>query len=461
MKDSEPKPLAFIDYLPKPVRTLCGVAGFAMIAACGGGTPQEGKSSSGNASVAGGDLLNLPFPDDRAMNIQQGFLDDDGATHGGIDYIKGNIDGSPNWFTFPVLAAADGQACLNPPKREGNAVFIQHMINGATFFSYYGHLQDNLSKDIPECSSGKPKSVKKGEKIGDADSTGTPYLHLHFQVNDFQGNPVDPYGLNAKRDRYPKPDFSDGKECGPNALFAKCYENSGGTIIGASGPTQRTQTDSIRSATIVPTIKLTPTEVSNPTISATKTAISAWLGLIDYDLSGPYEVRSTPGNPYITARTGTREYHIKPQTPMSVAELYSEGKFTEKITRFSWNMHFTNIIGNRANTPDDAVGDAQVKIVRVDVSETPAENPAVRQNRLDSKITWQGTGIVRIIYKCNSNYNNGRIVVSTPDWLNSSTEFLITEQNRVWKASGGIITGSGFPGATKPIDSQLFPASCN
>lgn len=273
------KPIPFIDHLPKPARYLCGAAGFAMIAACGQGTPPKKESPSPiNTQTVADSLLGMPFPDDKDMNIQQGFLDDDGVIHSGIDYIKGRIDASP-WQPFRVLAAADGQACLNPPKREGNVVFIQHIISGVTFHTYYGHLEDGSSEAIPECSSGKLKPVKKGEKIGNAGSTGTQWLHLHFQVNDFQGNPVDPYGIDGRRDKYPDPNFSNGKACGPKALLARCYQK-GGVVIGAPGQPNRTQEDKIIAATIEPTKppEIKPTVVTDAGPLATFTETNTPLG---------------------------------------------------------------------------------------------------------------------------------------------------------------------------------------
>lgn len=217
-----------------------------IIAACGGEktTTNENQSLSNPENLPPFAALNMPFPKDPKMQIQQGWLYTESTTqdgrreHGGIDFIKGSIDNSRTWKSFSVTAAADGNACANPPSREGNAVLITHEIGdtpiGAT---YYGHL-NKIEKDIPACNDKKktPKIKKQGEKIGDAGSTGAvdqSWIHLHFQVNDANGNPVDPYDLQDERDIYPHPSFSDvnKKPCGPKALFKGCYPK--GMVIAA------------------------------------------------------------------------------------------------------------------------------------------------------------------------------------------------------------------------------------
>lgn len=172
-------------------------------------------------------VLGLPFPKDSKMAIQQAWTSSFDPNHHGIDFIKGKPDDSGTWKSFPVFAVADGKACANPPSREGNAIFLTHSIGntpvGATF---YGHLE-SWEKDIPQCSTGQTVSKRKGDKIGDAGATGAQdqsLTHLHFQVNDANGDPVDPYDLQGERGLYPDPNFKNGKPCGPNALFEECFK---------------------------------------------------------------------------------------------------------------------------------------------------------------------------------------------------------------------------------------------
>lgn len=189
-------------------------------------------------------FLSLPFPPDPDMRIQTGFLRQDGSPHKGIDYIKGEIDRSTTWMTFPVLAPADGLACANPPDRQGNAVFIQHFFAGKTFFTYVGHLE-KYDPSIPECLDKNnqlipeqdKKPVKRGDKLGDAGSTGLitnnlPHAHLGVTAD----TTVDPYGLNATRDSYPDPNWSNGKFCGERSLFLDCSSTAVATrqVLGQS-----------------------------------------------------------------------------------------------------------------------------------------------------------------------------------------------------------------------------------
>lgn len=229
-----------VNKLPKSLRkpaqvgaTLFGLLSVAGAPACGAvsrvwsgaqgqDSPRAHKAHNPNA------FLDLPFSPEGEMAMQQGwcFISDEGdkgEEHAGIDYIKGKVSKSP-WKTFPVRAAAAGEACVNPPHREGEAVFIKHLANGKTYHTYYGHLQ-RIEDKIPECSVGETVHVESGEKVGDAGATGLSngkLTHLHFQVNGPDNKAVDSYDIYGTRERYPNTTFSDGKLCGEHTLWRNC-----------------------------------------------------------------------------------------------------------------------------------------------------------------------------------------------------------------------------------------------
>ena len=152
--------------------------------------------------------LTLPFPPDRNMRLHQGWYYADGfrlnppacqgdpAKHCGIDYIRVNPT-SGNWESFPVLAAARGTVVIG--YSYGNFIEITHS-GGVTTF--YGHLDRFVVRNGDE--------VQQGQIIGWSGNSGTPYLHLHFQVK-INGSLTDPYGKYGFRDSYPQPnsDASD------------------------------------------------------------------------------------------------------------------------------------------------------------------------------------------------------------------------------------------------------------
>lgn len=149
------------------------------------------------------------------MNLQQGWVytaplppgcKGDSTLHCGIDYIEGTIDNSPTWQHFPVVAAADGEACGNCVDGPGNKVYIKHTVNGKAWYTYYGHL-DWIAPWIPIGSRTNTVHVTRGSQIGTAGDRGTNsgWVHLHFGFTDGTacGKAFcwsDPYDLRAKRD---------------------------------------------------------------------------------------------------------------------------------------------------------------------------------------------------------------------------------------------------------------------
>lgn len=161
-------------------------------------------------------FLTLPFTDSRIL-VQQGFIYSWGTQHSGIDYILGNRNDG-RWQSFDVVAAADGWACVNCTARQGNAVWIKHLINGVTYYTYYGHLA-SWDPSIPVGNQQQTVWVQRGQKIGVSGATGVAQgaIHLHFQVTDAHSQPIDPYDLWTTREPY-APGCTDC-QMGPSALW--------------------------------------------------------------------------------------------------------------------------------------------------------------------------------------------------------------------------------------------------
>jgi murein DD-endopeptidase MepM/ murein hydrolase activator NlpD len=165
-------------------------------------------SSTANAATAvkPTPFLTLPFVPNGRMEVLSGWYYNGGGFHGGIDFINGSYDNLSSWRTFAVIAAADGEACGNCTSRQGNAVWIKHDVDGATYYTYYGHLA-SISSDIPLGSQSRTVYVKRGQFLGWAGDTGARgILHLHFQLDNANSRPLDPYNIGKLRWAYPTPD---------------------------------------------------------------------------------------------------------------------------------------------------------------------------------------------------------------------------------------------------------------
>jgi len=151
-------------------------------------------------------FLTLPFAPNGNMRILSGwYYSGGGGFHGGIDYVNGNVNNVGGWRTFPVIASADGEACGNCTLRQGTAVWIKHDVNGATYYTYYGHLA-SITKGIPLGSQSRTVPVKRGQIIGMAgDSGASGILHLHFALYTAGSQPIDPYSIGKLREAYPQP----------------------------------------------------------------------------------------------------------------------------------------------------------------------------------------------------------------------------------------------------------------
>src|SRR5207245_2921182 len=88
--------------------------------------------------IAATPFLTLPFVPNSRMSILSGwYYSGGGGFHGGIDFINGSVNSIGSWRTFPVIASADGEACGNCTTRQGNAEWLKHDVNGATYNTYY------------------------------------------------------------------------------------------------------------------------------------------------------------------------------------------------------------------------------------------------------------------------------------------------------------------------------------
>lgn len=97
--------------------------------------------------------------------------------HHGVDFTPG--------YGAPVEAIADGVVVDKPMSELGSYVVIEHVVDGATIDSVYGHLVSG---------SGLPVGtrVTRGEVIGRAGNTGpTSGPHLHFAIVS-NGETIDP-----------------------------------------------------------------------------------------------------------------------------------------------------------------------------------------------------------------------------------------------------------------------------
>lgn len=178
-------------------------------------------------------FLMLPFDASEKIAIQRAWWTR-GSTgafdllHHAIDYVNGKRDDINNWKTFPVLAAAAGEACgaktaqsgcIDTGEIMGNRVLIKHEVDGVTYYTFYNHL-DTINPDIPLDNKNRTVHVNAGEEIGTAgESNSQGLLHLHWELLDANFKPLDPYGIKGITDEYPDPKGKNGNEVGKNNYF--------------------------------------------------------------------------------------------------------------------------------------------------------------------------------------------------------------------------------------------------
>lgn len=128
-------------------------------------------------------LVQWPVPADTTMSSAFGFRDCSGCSsdHKGIDLNPGN--------GYPVQAVADGTVLLAEETDAGLGVnvLIQHVVNGQTFNTIYGHMQ------FGSLGVTAGQVVTRGTQLGLVGSTGASTgPHLHFGVTA-DGVEIDPY----------------------------------------------------------------------------------------------------------------------------------------------------------------------------------------------------------------------------------------------------------------------------
>jgi len=173
----------------------------------GSGSVAQAQPASGTLASTPVPFLTLPFEPNAGMAILSGwYYSSSGGFHGGIDYINGSVNNLSSWKTFPVIASADGEACGNCSSRQGNAVWVKHNVNGATYYTYYGHLA-SIASGIPLGSQSRTVKVKRGQVLGMAGDTGAGrgILHLHYGLYNASSQPQDPYSIGKLRQYYPAP----------------------------------------------------------------------------------------------------------------------------------------------------------------------------------------------------------------------------------------------------------------
>ena len=103
------------------------------------------------------------------------------AFHTGTDYAA--PDGTP------ILAAADGVAVFaGPMAGYGNAIIIDHTVDGQNVASVYGHIWDHHLYVVAG------DRVFAGQHIADVGSSGNstgPHLHFEIRVGGRDGAPID------------------------------------------------------------------------------------------------------------------------------------------------------------------------------------------------------------------------------------------------------------------------------
>ncbi|HEU4572785.1 MAG TPA: hypothetical protein VFR93_08855, partial [Candidatus Limnocylindrales bacterium] len=138
-------------------------------------------------------FLTLPFASTAGMQVQLVWRAGRIAHHA-IDYVRGTRDVASTWRTFPVLAAADGEACAQlaghhgcvdiPNEKVTNRVAIRHDVGGTTYTTVYEDLA-SISPSIP--IGGRRVHVTRGQPLGmTGNGEGNPadLIHLHFVVLD-------------------------------------------------------------------------------------------------------------------------------------------------------------------------------------------------------------------------------------------------------------------------------------
>ncbi len=201
-------------------------------------------------------FLSLPFPADPQMEVFHGWR----YTHNnqpqcGIDY--GKRDASGALTGFPVLAAADGEACADHDggggcvSGFGDRVLIRHTVGGETYYTYYGHLEW-VEPDIPVGDRSETIRVRRGQVIGFAGDTGThaDLHHLHFGIASPNFGWYDPYDLWEQSVIYPDPLGVNNLRAGVNSFWISNPPASSDRASHVGGPEASLPADALAAGSI-------------------------------------------------------------------------------------------------------------------------------------------------------------------------------------------------------------------
>lgn len=128
-------------------------------------------------------LVQWPVPSTTTMSSGFGYRSCAGCSsdHLGIDLNPGN--------GYPVQAVADGTVVLAQESDAGLGVevIIEHVVNGATVRSLYGHMQ------FGSLLVAEGETVTRGQQLGLVGSTGSstgPHLHFGILIDGVEVDPL-------------------------------------------------------------------------------------------------------------------------------------------------------------------------------------------------------------------------------------------------------------------------------
>jgi hypothetical protein len=166
--------------IPTGGMTVPLIAGGAMLAFGGGGTPGFGSSFGGRNMGSGRGASSLVSAGYGARDAQGGNWDSTGGVHQGTDY---NVKSGT-----PVVAVKEGIVSDKTLSADyGQAVIIDH---DGGYSSIYAHLSSK------QASPGT--RILQGQEIGKSGKSGNATgPHLHYEVWHGNNNPVDPSELKG------------------------------------------------------------------------------------------------------------------------------------------------------------------------------------------------------------------------------------------------------------------------
>jgi murein DD-endopeptidase MepM/ murein hydrolase activator NlpD len=202
----------------------------SLLTGCGGGGSHEGFYFDPTVALDGApasrirwDQLEIVFP----VVGKTRFSDDWQAPRAGNRKHAGNDLLAKKMS--PVVAIADGEVVWVRAKKGGSCCYlsVRHESQGIAFESRYVH----LNNDTPGTDDGKgigiAKGIKKGTRVlagqllgwvGDSGNAESTTPHLHFELRDEYGRPINPFPLLARATRLEKVRHGETK-----ALTAKSY----------------------------------------------------------------------------------------------------------------------------------------------------------------------------------------------------------------------------------------------